>query len=122
MTYIGLYLGLIFLLASAVILALQQLSQATDNKHRYQILNKIGAEKRMISQSVFLQLSIYFFMPLLLAIVHSVVGIQVVNSIVVVFGESDLFLSSLVTGGMILLIYGAYFLFTYFGYRHILEK
>lgn len=122
MTYIGLYLGLIFLLASAVILALQQLSQATDNKHRYQILNKIGAEKRMISQSVFLQLSIYFFMPLLLAIVHSVVGIQVVNSIVVVFGKSDLFLSSLVTGGMILLIYGAYFLFTYFGYRHILEK
>ena len=76
----------------------------------------------MISQSVFLQLSIYFFMPLLLAIVHSVVGIQVVNSIVVVFGKSDLFLSSLVTGGMILLIYGAYFLFTYFGYRHILEK
>lgn len=122
MTYIGLYLGLIFLLASAVILALQQLSQATDNKHRYQILNKIGAEKRMISQSVFLQLSIYFFMPLLLAIVHSVVGIQVVNSIVVVFGKSDLFLSSLVTGGMILLIYGAYFLFTYFGYHHILEK
>lgn len=122
MTYIGLYLGLIFLLASAVILALQQLSQATDNKHRYQILNKIGAEKHMISQSVFLQLSIYFFMPLLLAVVHSIVGIQVVNTIVVVFGKSDLFLSSMVTGGMILIIYGAYFLFTYFGYRHILEK
>lgn len=122
MTYIGLYLGLIFLLASAVILALQQLSQAADNKQRYQILNKIGAEKHMISQSILLQLSIYFFMPLLLAVIHSVVGIQVVNTIVMVFGKSDLFLSSLITGGMILLIYGAYFLFTYFGYRHILEK
>lgn len=122
MTYIGLYLGLIFLLASAVILALQQLSQAADNKSRYQILNKIGAEKHMISQSIFLQLSIYFFMPLLLAIVHSIIGIQVVNTIVVVFGKGDLFLSSLLTAGMILLIYGAYFLFTYFAYRRILEK
>lgn len=122
MTYIGLYLGLIFLMASAVILALQQLSQASDNKQRYLILNKLGAEKRMVNQSIFFQLSIYFFMPLLLAIVHSIVGIQVVNSIVVAFGRSDLFMASLITGGIILLIYGAYFLITYAGYKNILAK
>ena len=122
MTYIGLYLGLIFLMASAVILALQQLSQASDNKQRYLILNKLGAEKRMVNQSIFFQLSIYFFMPLLLAIVHSIVGIQVVNSIVVAFGRSDLFMASLITGGIILLIYGAYFFITYAGYKNILAK
>ena len=122
MTYIGLYLGLIFLMASAVILALQQLSQASDNKQRYLILNKLGAEKRMVNQSIFFQLSIYFFMPLLLAIVHSIVGIQVVNSIVVAFGRSDLFMASLITGGIILLIYGAYFLITYAGYKNILAN
>ncbi len=122
MTYIGIYLGLIFLMASAVILALQQLSQASDNKQRYLILNKLGAEKRMVNQSVLFQLSIYFFMPLLLAIVHSIVGIQVVNSIVVAFGRSDLFIASLFTGGIILLIYGAYFFITYIGYKSILSK
>lgn len=122
MTYIGLYLGLIFLMASAVILALQQLSQASDNKHRYLILNKLGAEKKMVNQSILFQLSIYFFMPLLLAIVHSVVGIQVVNSLVVALGRSDLFIASLVTGGIILLIYGAYFLITYAAYKGILTK
>ena len=109
-------------MASAVILALQQLSQASDNKQRYLILNKLGAEKRMVNQSIFFQLSIYFFMPLLLAIVHSIVGIQVVNSIVVAFGRSDLFMASLITGGIILLIYGAYFLITYAGYKNILAK
>lgn len=122
MTYIGLYLGLIFLMASAVILALQQLSQASDNKHRYHILNKLGAEKKMVNQSVFFQLSIYFFMPMLLAIVHSIVGIQVVNMIVIAFGRDDLFGASLITGGIILLIYGAYFLLTYVGYKNILAK
>lgn len=122
MTYIGIYLGLIFLMASAVVLALQQLSQASDNKQRYLILNKLGAEKKMVNQSILFQLSIYFFMPLLLAIVHSIVGIQVVNSIVVAFGKSDLFIASLITGGIILLIYGAYFLITYIGYKNILAK
>ena len=122
MTYIGIYLGLIFLMASAVILALQQLSQASDNKQRYLILNKLGAEKRMVNQSILFQLSIYFFMPLLLAIVLSIVGIQVVNSIVVAFGRSDLFIASLITGGIILLIYGAYFFITYIGYKSILSK
>lgn len=122
MTYIGLYLGLVFLMASAVILALQQLSQASDNKHRYQILNKIGAESKMVSHSLLLQLSIYFFMPLLLAVVHSVVGIQVVNAIVVAFGKSDLFGASLITGGIILLIYGAYFMITYLGCKRIITK
>lgn len=122
MTYIGMYLGIVFLIASAVILALQQLSQASDNRQRYQILKKIGAEKKMISQSIFMQLSIYFFMPLLLGIIHSVVGIQVVNIIVQVFGASDIFSASIITGGIIILIYGTYFLITYLGYKNILEK
>lgn len=122
MTYIGLYLGLVFLIASAVILALQQLSQASDNRARYQILNKIGAEKKMLAHSLLLQLSIYFFMPLFLAVVHSIVGIQVVNTIVVAFGKSDLFGASLITGGMILIIYGAYFMVTYLGCKSIITK
>lgn len=122
MTYIGLYLGIVFLITSAVILALQQLSQAADNKQRYQILHKIGAEKHMISQSIFMQLSIYFFMPLLLGIIHSIVGIQVVNVIVQVFGASDIFHASLITSSIIILIYGTYFLITYIGYKRILYK
>ena len=122
MTYIGLYLGLVFLMASAVILALQQLSQASDNKQRYLILNKIGAEKKMLAHSLLLQLSIYFFVPLMLAVVHSIVGIQVVNTIVMALGKSDLFGASLITGGMILVVYGAYFLVTYLGCKNIITK
>lgn len=121
-TYIGLYLGIVFLIASAVILALQQLSQANENKKRYEVLNKIGTEKTMMNQSVFFQLSLYFFVPLLLAIVHSIVGIQVVNSLVVVYGVADLFKTSLMTGGIIILIYGLYFYITYISYKAIVES
>lgn len=121
-TYIGIYLGAVFLIASAVILALQQLSQANDNKRRYIILSKIGTEKRMMNHSILLQISIYFLLPLLLAIVHSYVGIHMVNTLVVGFGRSDIMLSSIITAGIILGVYGSYFLVTYMGYKNIVKN
>lgn len=121
-TYVGLYLGFVFLLSSAVVLALQQLSQASDNKRRYLVLNKIGVEKRMLNKSILLQLGIYFLVPLLLAIVHSVVGIQFVNNLILLYGRSDIFMASLITGGIITLIYGAYFITTYIGYKNIIRQ
>ena len=121
LTYIGLYLGTIFMIASAVILALQQLSQANDNKKRYMILNKLGTEPKMINRSILLQVAIYFMMPLALAIIHSVVGIQLVNTLVVSFGRSDIIMSSFITAGIILIIYGSYFFITYLGYKNIIQ-
>lgn len=121
-TYVGIYLGIVFLIASAVILALQQLSQANDNRKRYQILDKIGVSPSMMNHSVLEQLGIYFFMPLVLAIIHSIVGIRVVNSIVMFMGSGDIFGASIITGGIIILIYGAYFLITYIGYNNILHQ
>lgn len=121
-TYIGLYLGFVFLIASTVILALQQLSQANDNKQRYLTLHKIGAEQRMVSQSIFLQLAIYFFIPLLLSIVHSFVGIKAVNSVTIELGKGDIFMSSLFTALIILAVYGSYFFVTYFSYKRILKQ
>lgn len=120
-TYIGLYLGFVFLIASAVILALQQLSQASDNRKRYELLRKIGADEKMLNHSILLQLGIYFIMPLLLALAHSVVGIQTVNSLTVFLGRVDIFLPSIITVGIIILIYGSYFLITYMSYKRILK-
>lgn len=121
-TYIGIYLGVVFIVASAVILALQQLAQADENRSRYAILNKIGAEKKMLNHSVFMQIAIYFFIPLALALVHSFVGIQAISSIVMVFGNIDITGSSLITMMIILSIYALYFYVTYTTYKRILYK
>ena len=120
-TYIGLYLGIVFLMASAVILALQQLSQADENRERYEILRKIGVEQKMMNHSITLQISIYFLLPLSLAILHSYFGIKAVTSaFAMAFGTGNLLMTSLVTGGIIILIYGSYFYITVQGYKRIL--
>ncbi|MDL2276599.1 ABC transporter permease [Breznakia sp. OttesenSCG-928-G09] len=121
-TYAGIYLGIVFLLASAAVLALQQLSKASDNKQRYSVLSKIGTDHKMINKSVFLQLSIYFLIPLILGVIHSVVGINVVNSVVVYVGKVDILFSSTITAIVLLLIYGSYFALTYIGYKNIIKS
>ena len=121
-TYVGIYLGITFLISSAAVLSLQQLSKASDNKQRYLILEQMGADDKMIRKSILLQLLMYFIIPLVLAIVHSIVGIQVVNTIVLLYGKGDIFMSSLMGGGSIVLIYSAYFLVTYRVYCTIVRR
>ena len=119
--FMGLYLGMVFLLTAAAVLALQQLSQAADNVPRYQILSRLGVPERMRDRSVLTQVALSFFLPLALAVVHSIVGMTAANAVISVVGRVDSVRSSLVTAGFLVLIYGAYFLATCFGARRIVK-
>ena len=121
--YIGLYLGIVFLVSSAAVLALQQLSDADDNKTTYDILRKIGTPQRMINRSICGQIAIYFMLPLSLAVVHAMVGVPVVsNAFSFLFGLQDMWKTNLMTGGIVLLIYGSYFVITYYGSRAAVQN
>ncbi|MCR0265947.1 ABC transporter permease [[Clostridium] innocuum] len=121
--YIGLYLGIVFLVSSAAVLALQQLSDADDNKTTYDILRKIGTPQRMINRSICGQIAIYFMLPLSLAVVHAMVGVPVVsNAFSFLFGLQDMWKTNLMTGGIVLLIYGSYYVITYYGYRAAVQN
>ncbi len=77
-TFIAIYLGIIFLIASAAILALKELTESSDNKQRYEVLRRIGCDEKMINKALFKQIAIFFSLPLILAIIHSIFGIQFV--------------------------------------------
>ena len=120
--YIVIYLGVIFLITSAAVLALQQLSEASDNIERYTALRKIGATNSMINKTVFKQILIYFAAPLSLAIIDSAVGIYAVSKFISAFGESSIFTSSLIVLLLIVIIYGGYFFSTYAGVKNIVKE
>lgn len=119
--YMGIYLGIIFLITSGAVLAIQQLSEAEDNKGRYKSLNRIGVDRKMINKSIFVQVLIYFMMPLSLAIVHLIVGLTVANEVVLMFGQESNLVSAFITGGVLCFIYGAYFLATYSGCKNAVK-
>ena len=93
-------------------LALQQLSQGADNTRRYAILRRLGAEEKQLKRSATRQVALAFLLPLVLALVHSAVGMKAANDIIFSVGKVDSAASSLITAGVILVVYGGYFLAT----------
>ena len=121
--FIAIYLGIIFLIASSAILALKQLTESSDNKQRYAILRKIGADEKMINEALFKQIGIFFLMPLVLAIIHSIFGIQFVMTIMSILADAkELLPSAIATAVIIGVIYGAYFMATYLGSKNIIKE
>ena len=120
--YLSIYLGIVFLIASAAVLALQQLSEASDSINRYKALRKIGVTDKMINKSIFIQTLIYFGAPLALAIAHSIVAIYVVNDFISALGSTNIIISALIILVFILLIYSGYFYATYTSYKKIIKN
>ncbi|BBF44704.1 probable ABC transporter [Lachnospiraceae bacterium KM106-2] len=119
--YFVLYIGIIFLITCAAILALQQLSESSDNVERYQLLSKLGVEKKMMNRALYIQIFIYFMLPLALSIVHSIVGISVANNVIEVFGKVDVANNSIFTAIIVVVIYGGYFIATCIGSKGIIK-
>lgn len=122
-TFIAIYLGIIFLIASSAILALKQLTESSDNKQRYTILRKIGCDEKIINRSLFRQIGIFFGLPMVLAVIHSIFGIQfALETMAGLASKEDLVPSIVATVIIIGIIYGSYFLATYFGSKNIIKE
>lgn len=121
-SFLAIYLGIVFMVACAAILAIQQLAQASDNKERYALLRKLGAEKKMLDRALFVQILCYFLLPFILGIVHSIVGLTAVNNVMMAFERVNVMDSVFIPALFIVFIYGVYFGLTYIGCKHILRR
>ena len=120
-TYLALYIGFVFLISTAAILAIQQLSQASDSTPRYRILWKLGCDRGMIYRSLLAQVLVYFLVPLGLAVCHSVCAIGVLSdSLLDAIGVSSAG-PIMMAAGLTLVIYGGYMLVTYLAARGIVK-
>lgn len=121
--FIGLYLGIVFLISSAAIIALKELSQSIDNKGKYQMLRKLGASNKLINQTLFRQIAIYFSFPLILAIIHSIFGLQVCEMMLglTTIPFNSLIYAIILTAAVLILIYGGYFVVTYWCSKNIIK-
>ena len=109
--FLAIYLGIVFMIACAAILAIQQLSEATDNVDRE------------LNRALFIQILSYYLLPLLLAVIHSVVGLTVASrEVIKVFGDMNVASTILVTSIFIVFVYGSYFLLTYVGSKSVINK
>lgn len=120
--FIALYIGLIFLISGAAILALKELSESADNLGRYKILKNLGTDNSKINHAVLKQTAIFFGIPMSLAIIHSIFGMRVSYMVMEMLGTEYMVQSIIMTGVFILLIYGGYFVITYNSCKNMIKN
>ena len=112
-TYLAVYIGFVLLVATAAILAIQQLSETADSLARYRRLRDLGADERWVHKSLRTQTVVYFVAPLLLALCHTACAIKVITDTLFSQIGVNVLGSVAIAGGAVLAIYAVYLVITY---------
>lgn len=120
--FVGFYIGGGCLIVSVALLALKELANNTDSIGRYDVLRRIGADEKMINASLFKQGFIFFMMPLVIALIHCIFGIEFSNKIFVASNSNLNMCTVLVVFAWIIVIYVTYFIVTYLNSKRIIKR
>lgn len=112
-SFLAFYVALIFVMATATLLAIQQLSDSEKYKYRYELLKKLGMDELQINRTIFKQLLFYFAIPMVLPVIISIPVILGVGQIfAVAVTMEEIFKNIGIILGMFILVYGIYFIAT----------
>lgn len=122
LVFLGMYLGIVFLITSAAVLSMKELSQSMEAKSGYRILRQLGVDEKVLLRSHGIQSFVFFVIPLCLAVIHSAFGIQVGVWLAREGGTKQVDMSLWVTAVVLILIYTMYYIISYRGSRRIIEE
>ena len=112
-SFLAFYVALIFVMASATLLAVQQLSDSEKYKYRYEILKKLGVDELEINGIIFKQLLIYFVLHIIIPIFISISAtIFIGNIFTIAITMQEIWQNIGLVIGMFTLVYGIYFIAT----------
>lgn len=117
--FVVIYIGVVFLISSAALLALKALSESIDSVGKYVILKKIGSDTKMLRKALFGQVAVYFALPLLVACIHSVIGLRFAEFTLTTIMNEGVIWGACVTAIVMIILYGGYMLATYKGSKKI---
>ena len=112
-SFLAFYVALIFVMATATLLAIQQLSDSEKYKYRYELLKKLGMDELEINRTIFKQLLFYFAIPMLLPFIISIPIILSISKIFTIAVTIEEIIRNIgIIYGMFILVYGIYFIAT----------
>ena len=79
--FIGIFLGVLFIMATVLIIYYKQISEGYDDKQRYEIMQKVGMTHQEIKNSIHSQVLTVFFLPLIVAGIHIAVAFPIITKL-----------------------------------------
>lgn len=123
--FVGILLGCVFLMGTALIIYYKQISEGYEDKERFQIMRKVGMSRQEVRSSIRRQILMVFFLPLMAACVHIAMAFPLMKRMLLLVGmvNDRLFLMCTVaTAVAFAAVYGLIYLVTARSYYRILEK
>ena len=123
--FIGIFLGSLFLMGTAMIIYYKQISEGYEDQKRFEIMQKVGLSRREVRSSVRRQILMVFFLPLLMAMLHITMAFPMIRRLLLLFGMTNTKLFIGRTAGTVLIfavVYGLIYLMTARSYYHIVER
>lgn len=123
--FIGIFLGSLFLMGTAMIIYYKQISEGYEDQKRFEIMQKVGLSRREVRSSVRRQIRMVFFLPLLMAMLHITMAFPMIRRMLLLFGMTNTKLFIGCTAGTVLIfavVYGLIYLMTARSYYHIVER
>ena len=123
--FIGIFLGSLFLLGTAMIIYYKQISEGYEDQNRFEIMQKVGLNHREVRSSIRRQILMVFFLPLLMAMLHISMAFPLIRRMLLLFGMTNTKLFIGCTAGTVLifaLVYGLIYIMTAKSYYHIVER
>ena len=99
--FIGIFLGIIFLMATTLIIYYKQISEGYDDRERYQIMQKVGMSKKEVRQSIRSQVLLVFFLPLIMAVIHLAFAFKIITKLLSMLNLTNVSLFFMYTVGTV---------------------
>ena len=122
--FIGIFLGLLFLMATVLIIYYKQVSEGYEDKEHFEIMQKVGMSHGEVRSSIRTQVLTVFFLPLVTAFIHLAFAFKMITKLLSVFGLTDVRLFAvwtLITIGVFALVYAIIYTVTARVYYRIVE-
>ena len=123
--FLGMFLGILFLAATALIIYYKQVSEGYEDRKRFEIMQQVGMSRREVRETINSQVRMVFFLPLAVAALHILMAFSMIRKLLLLFSLTDVGLFALCTVGTLLIfsaIYALVYSFTAKAYYKIVRS
>jgi len=101
--YLGIFLGLLFIMETVLIIYYKQITEGYDDKERYEIMQKVGMSRSEVKKTVKDQVLTVFFLPLVTAVVHLAFAFKVITKLLAVLNLTNVVLFAACTAATVII-------------------
>ncbi len=87
--FLGIFLGLLFIMATVLIIYYKQIAEGYDDKERFEIMQKVGMDREEVRGTIRSQVLAVFFLPLMAAVIHIAFAFKVITRLLLIFGMTN---------------------------------